>query len=49
MGDIKQIDTGTLRTWLKEGKKVSVLEIRHIKERLHSLITGSIHVDVYDK
>lgn len=49
MGDIKQIDTGTLRTWLKEGKKVSVLDIRPINERLHSLIPGSIHVDVYDK
>ena len=49
MDDIKQIDTGTLRTWLEEGKKISILDIRPIKERLHSLIPGSIHVDVYDK
>ena len=49
MDDIKQIDTNTLRTWLEEGKEVSILDIRPIKERLHSLIPGSIHVDVYTK
>ena len=49
MGSIKLIDTNTLRIWIATGKEVSILDIRPIKERLFSLIPGSIHVDVYDK
>jgi rhodanese-related sulfurtransferase len=49
MDDVKQIDTTTLKNWLATGKEVSILDIRPIKERLYSLIPGSIHVDVYDK
>ena len=49
MDDIKQIDTNTLRNWLATGKEISIVDIRPLKERLLSLIPGSIHVDVYDK
>ena len=49
MADIRQIDTSTLRAWLKEGKKIYILDIRPVKERQNSLFPGSIHVDAYDK
>ena len=49
MANIRLIDTSTLRAWLKDGKKVSILDIRAVKERPNSLFPGSIHVDAYDK
>jgi glyoxylase-like metal-dependent hydrolase (beta-lactamase superfamily II)/rhodanese-related sulfurtransferase len=42
------IDVETLRTWLEEGRPVTVLDIRPIHERLEWAIPESIHVDAYD-
>jgi glyoxylase-like metal-dependent hydrolase (beta-lactamase superfamily II)/rhodanese-related sulfurtransferase len=49
MEDIQQIDSNTLRTWLEDGKKVSILDIRPIRERAEWFIPGSIYVNAYDK
>lgn len=49
MEAVKQIDTNTLRTWLEEGKEVSVLDIRPIQERTEWFIPGSIYLNAYDK
>lgn len=49
MEDVKKINTNTLRSWLAEGKEVSILDIRPIHERAQSFIPSSIHVDVYNK
>jgi glyoxylase-like metal-dependent hydrolase (beta-lactamase superfamily II)/rhodanese-related sulfurtransferase len=49
MEGVKQIDTITLRTWLEEGKKVSILDIRPIQERAEWFIPGSIYINAYDK
>lgn len=49
MAAIKTIDTNTLRDWLQEGKKVSILDIRPISERAEWLIPQSIHLNVYDQ
>jgi len=44
-----QIDTNTLRTWLENGKEVSVLDIRPIQERTEWFIPDSIYFNAYDK
>ena len=49
MESIKQIGTNTLRTWLEEGKEVSILDIRPIEERTEWFIPGSIYLNAYDK
>jgi rhodanese-related sulfurtransferase len=49
METVKLISAATLRSWLDAGKKVSVIDIRPASQRPESSITGSIHVDVYDK
>ncbi len=49
MDGVKQIDTNTLRTWLENGKKVSILDIRPIQERAEWFIPGSIYLNAYDK
>lgn len=42
------IDVETLRTWLEEGRPVTVLDIRPMRERVEWSIPGSMHVDAYD-
>jgi glyoxylase-like metal-dependent hydrolase (beta-lactamase superfamily II)/rhodanese-related sulfurtransferase len=42
------IDVETLRTWLEEGRPVTVLDIRPMHERMEWAIPESIHVDAYD-
>jgi glyoxylase-like metal-dependent hydrolase (beta-lactamase superfamily II) len=45
---MKTIDVKTLRTWLEEGRPVTVLDIRPMHERVEWSIPGSMHVDAYD-
>ena len=45
---MKTIDVETLRTWLEEGRPVTVLDIRPVQERVEWSIPGSMHVDAYD-
>ncbi len=45
---MKTIDTETLRTWLEEGRPVTVLDVRPMAEREEWAIPGSIHVDAYN-
>ena len=42
------IDVETVRTWLEEGRPVTVLDIRPMDERVEWAIPGSIHFDAYD-
>ena len=44
----QSIDSETLRRWLAEGRKVTVLDIRKPSDRAEWFIPGSIHVDAYD-
>jgi glyoxylase-like metal-dependent hydrolase (beta-lactamase superfamily II)/rhodanese-related sulfurtransferase len=49
MGGIQQIDTATLRSWLAEGKAVSILDVRPGPERAEWFIPGSVYFNGYDK
>src|SRR6266567_3338585 len=42
------IDVETLRTWLEEGRPVTVLDVRPAAERAEWAIPGSLHVNAYD-
>ncbi len=45
---MKTINVETLRTWLEEGRPVTVLDIRPMHERVEWSIPGSMHVDAYN-
>ena len=49
MAEITSINTNTLRTWLENGKKISILDIRPIQERTEWFIPGSVYYNAYDK
>src|SRR6266571_451604 len=42
------IDVETLRTWLEEGRPVTVLDIRPMHERAEWAVPESIHIEAYD-
>ena len=44
---MKQIDVGTLRDWLDNGRPVTVLDIRTPEDRAQWSIPGSMHVNAY--
>jgi glyoxylase-like metal-dependent hydrolase (beta-lactamase superfamily II)/rhodanese-related sulfurtransferase len=48
MALIKTIDTQKLSNWLKEGKKITILDIRPIAERNEWYIPNSIHIKIYE-
>jgi glyoxylase-like metal-dependent hydrolase (beta-lactamase superfamily II)/rhodanese-related sulfurtransferase len=45
---MKTINVETLRTWLEEGRAVTVLDIRPAHESVEWFIPGSVHFDAYD-
>jgi glyoxylase-like metal-dependent hydrolase (beta-lactamase superfamily II)/rhodanese-related sulfurtransferase len=45
---MKSISVEALRTWLEEGRSVTVLDVRPTAEWVEWAIPGSIHVDAYD-
>ena len=42
------LSTETLRTWLEEGREVSVVDVRPMAERVEWAIPGSLHIDAYE-
>jgi glyoxylase-like metal-dependent hydrolase (beta-lactamase superfamily II)/rhodanese-related sulfurtransferase len=45
---MESMDVETLRTWLEEGRPVTILDVRPAAERAEWAIPGSLHVDAYD-
>jgi glyoxylase-like metal-dependent hydrolase (beta-lactamase superfamily II)/rhodanese-related sulfurtransferase len=45
---LQQIDVETLRTWLEEGRPLTILDVRPRQDCAEWCIPGSIHVDAYD-
>jgi glyoxylase-like metal-dependent hydrolase (beta-lactamase superfamily II)/rhodanese-related sulfurtransferase len=45
---MRTVDVETLRTWLEEGRPVTVLDVRPADERAEWAIPGSLHVNAYD-
>ncbi len=46
---IKTIDAPTLQKWLKAGKKVSLIDIRPLPQRMEWHFPNSIHLNVYEQ
>ncbi len=46
--ETQTIDPETLRRWLAEGRRVTILDIRKAADRAEWSIPGSIHLDAYD-
>jgi glyoxylase-like metal-dependent hydrolase (beta-lactamase superfamily II)/rhodanese-related sulfurtransferase len=44
---MKTIDVETLRTWLEEGRPVTILDVRPADQRAEWAIPGSVHLDAY--
>jgi glyoxylase-like metal-dependent hydrolase (beta-lactamase superfamily II) len=44
---MKTISVETLRTWLEEGRSVTVLDVRPADQRADWAIPGSVHIDAY--
>ncbi len=45
---METISVEILRTWLEEGRPVTILDVRPTAERVEWAIPGSLHVDAYD-
>src|SRR5438128_2618634 len=45
---MKTLSVETLRTWLDEGRAVSIVDVRPLAERQEWAIPGSLHIDAYD-
>jgi len=46
---VRFVDADTLSSWVHEGQKVNVVDIRPASQRNDWFIPGSIHKDVYDR
>src|SRR2546421_4646792 len=44
---MEPIDVETLRTWLEEGRPVTILDVRAADQRAEWAIPGSVHIDAY--
>ncbi len=44
----QDVDSDTLSEWLAKGKRVTVLDVRPMDQRMEWAIPGSIHADVYE-
>src|SRR5207248_11080919 len=44
---MEPIDVETLRTWLEEGRPVTILDVRPTDQLAEWAIPGSVHIDAY--